>query len=249
MDFYIGTSGYNYKHWFNGVFYPPGIKENELLLHYQEYFNSVELNVTFYRLPSEKVFKSWYKKTKEDFGFIVKGSRFITHIKRLKDVEEPINLFSQRCYFLKEKLLCILWQLPPSFRKDVQKLQNFINCIKKNDILKSIDHSIEFRHSSWFEEDVLKILKENNINLCIAHSSRWPMCEAITSNFLYIRFHGGEILYGSEYSINELKEWVKKIKTWRKNYQLNKFYIFFNNDAYGFAVKNALQLRKLLLID
>ncbi|MCP2521143.1 DUF72 domain-containing protein, partial [SCandidatus Aminicenantes bacterium Aminicenantia_JdfR_composite] len=181
--------------WMDGVFYPPGIKKDELLSYYQKYFNSVELNVTFYRLPSQKVFESWYRKSNKDFGFVLKGSRFITHVKRLKEIEEPLKLFSQRCSSLKEKLLCILWQLPPSFRKDLTRLSNFINYIKMNEIFKSIDHSIEFRHKSWFEKDVLKILKENNINLCIAHSLRWPMCEAITSDFLYLRFHGGEILY------------------------------------------------------
>jgi len=249
MNFYIGTSGYNYKHWLNGVFYPPRIKENELLSYYQRYFNSVELNVTFYRLPSEKIFASWYRKTKKDFGFVVKGSRFITHIKRLKDIKESIDLFSRRCSFLKEKLLCILWQLPPSLKKDIQRLTDFINCIKRNEIFKFIDHSIEFRHSSWFEEEVLGILKKNNINLCIAHSLRWPMCEAITSDFIYLRFHGGEILYGTEYSIDELRSWAERIKKWEESYKLKKAYIFFNNDAYGFAVKNALQIKEILALN
>jgi len=249
MNFFIGTSGYNYKHWLNGVFYPPGIKEKDLFSHYQKYFNSVELNVTFYRLPSEKVFESWYRKSKKDFGFVVKGSRFITHVKKLKEIEEPVNLFSHRCSFLKEKLLCILWQLPPSLKKDIKKLVNFINCIKRNEFFKFIDHSIEFRHSSWFEEDVLEILKENNINLCIAHSQRWPMYEAITSDFIYLRFHGGEVLYGTEYSINELRSWAEKIKKWKETHKLKKAYIFFNNDAYGFAVKNALQLKEILALN
>lgn len=225
MNFYIGTSGYNYKHWLDGVFYPPGIKKDELLLYYQKYFNSVELNVTFYRVPAQKVFESWYRKSKKDFGFVLKGSRFITHVKRLKEIEEPLKLFAQRCSSLREKLLCILWQLPPSLRKDSGRLSYFINCIKMNEFFKSIDHSIEFRHKSWFEEDVLEILKKNNINLCIAHSLRWPMCEAITSDFIYLRFHGGEILYGTEYSIDELRSWAERIKKWEESYKLKKAYI------------------------
>ncbi len=249
MDFFIGTSGYNYKHWLNGVFYPPGIRENELLSYYQKYFNCVELNVTFYRLPSQKVFDSWYKKSKRDFGFVVKGSRFITHLKRLKDIEESIKFFSQRCSLLREKLLCALWQLPPSLKIDTSKLSIFINCIKRDKVLKSIDHSIEFRHPSWFTEEVIKILRDNNMNLCIAHSSRWQMCEEITSNFLYLRFHGGEILYGTEYSLEELKTWAEKINKWIDNYYMERVYIFFNNDAYGFAVKNALQIKEILALN
>jgi len=242
--YFIGTSGYNYEHWQEGIFYPKGWPKNRLLEYYSKFFNSVELNVTFYRLPSRKVFEAWYRKTPQDFKFVIKGSRFITHIKRLKDCKDALENFLENAKGLKEKLICILWQLPPSLKMDLERLKYFIALLLKEKIAKNILHSIEFRHESWFNNKVYKILKDYNINLCIADSPRWPIREILTSDFIYLRFHGGKVLYGSEYSEKELIIWSNKAKNWLKGKKV--LFSFFNNDAYGFAVKNALRFKELL---
>jgi len=238
---YIGTSGYQYFHW-RKVFYPGDLISYRWLEYYTKYFQTVELNVTFYRLPQEKTFKSWYRRVPEDFLFVVKGSRFITHIKRLKGVKKATKLFFQRVNLLKEKLGLILWQFPPSFKienKNLERLQKFL------EILSSFKtgQAFEFRHQSCFSKEVFQLLKKYRAALVIADSPRFPLVEKITSNFIYLRFHGGKILYGSKYSSSELKEWAKKIKKWQK--RGFDIYAYFNNDAHGYAVENALELIKM----
>jgi uncharacterized protein YecE (DUF72 family) len=246
MKIYIGTSGYSYQHWADGVFYPEGLSSNKWLAYYAKYFDTVELNVTFYRLPNEKMFHSWYKRTPDKFYFALKGNRFITHIKKLNDCEDAVDNFLKLASVLKEKLIIILWQLPPSLKINSKKLDTFCKLLKN---YKKINcyHAFEFRHKTWFSSETYEILKKYNYGLCIAHSSRWPCIEEITSDFLYLRFHGGEVLYGSEYSLDELKEWAEKVKKWHQNKKIKILFSYFNNDAYGFAVKNALEFRKLLV--
>jgi uncharacterized protein YecE (DUF72 family) len=238
----IGTSGYNYNHW-RGVFYPQELATNKWLEYYCKFFCTVELNVSFYRLPQESMFKSWYKRTPKDFVFAVKGSRFITHIKRLEDVEEPVELFYKRAGELKEKLGVVLWQLPPSMTKDEERLLRFCELLKKTDIAKDTKHAFEFRNKTWFCENIYRILKDYNYGLCIAHPNRFPYFEKLTADFIYLRFHGGEVLYGSEYSKEELITWADKVKSWNQPL----LFAYFNNDAYGFAVKNGLTFKELLL--
>jgi len=239
----VGTSGYNYLHWWDGVFYPQDLPQRKWLEYYSDYFDTVELNVTFYRLPRKETFASWYRRTGKNFLFAVKGSRFITHIKRLRDCEDSLHLFFNNASPLREKLGVVLWQLPPSLKKDSQRLKDFSSLLKELGYHK-FRHAFEFRHPSWFEEEIYQILREHNFSLCIAHSSRWKRAEVLTADFLYLRFHGGEILYGSNYSEEELKEWAEKVKRWSK--EITLLFAYFNNDAYGYAVKNALYFRKLL---
>ena len=136
MELLIGTSGYSYKHWSKGVFYPNGLSPNKWLEFYCEQFNVVELNVTFYRLPKKTTFQGWYKRTPKDFTFVIKGNRFITHIKKLKDVEDSLKLFADNISPLTKKIKCILWQLPPSFKRDKIRLKKFCQYLKKSKILK-----------------------------------------------------------------------------------------------------------------
>lgn len=238
---FIGTSGYMYNHW-KEIFYPPNLTPRKWLEFYSQHFNCVELNVTFYRLPKRETFESWRKRTPEDFKFVIKGPRIITHIKRLKKVEIEIDRFLETISPLQSKIICILWQLPPSLKYNLSLLKDFVVLTKKKE--KRYLQSIEFRNESWFIEPVYEILREHNINLCIADSPRFPYIETFTSNFLYLRFHGKKTLYGSLYSEKELQEWSRKIKMWLKN--MGKCMIFFNNDFKGFAVKNALTLKKYL---
>ena len=237
----VGTSGYNYQHW-KGVFYPKEIKQNKWLEFYSQHFNTVELNVTFYRLPQKKAFQSWYERAPRDFAFVIKGSRYITHIKRLNACAAPLNLFFKNAAPLKEKLFCVLWQLPPSLKIDLKRLEKFVNILKRK--YSFCKHSFEFRHQSWFNDITYEIFEKNNINLCIAHSPNLAVYEVPTSDFLYFRFHGGQRLYSSNYTDQELKEWAQKTKKLSRGKKI--VFAFFNNDASGFAVKNALRLRRLL---
>jgi uncharacterized protein YecE (DUF72 family) len=241
----IGTSGYNYKHWANGVFYPPGLLQKKWLEFYCEHFNIVELNVTFYRLPKKKTFLNWHTRTPKGFHFAIKGNRFITHIKRLKDCNESVRLFSQEAAGLKDKLKVILWQMPPSLKIDIKNLESFCKLLKTI-CPEKVRHVFEFRERSWFVQKVYKLLEDFNYSLCIADSPQWPKIEKTTSNFVYLRFHGGKRLYGSQYSKEELEDWAKDITGWLR--EDKDVYAFFNNDAYGYAVQNAKELKEILKV-
>jgi len=243
----IGTSGYSYPHWWNGVFFPSDLPQRKWLEFYAECFDTVELNVSFYRLPRKEVFDSWYKRTPRRFSYAVKGSRFITHIKRLKDCKEPLSLFFDHASPLKEKLGAVLWQLPPRFKFQKERLEEFCVLLSTLPRSKLLRHAFEFRDESWLCQEAFRILEEFNFAFCIAHGSSLPLIEKVTSDFIYLRLHGGEVLYGSDYSDKELNQWAKKIEEWKHTGKI--VFVYFNNDAYGFAVKNALTLKKIVHSD
>lgn len=239
---YIGTSGYSYNHW-KEVFYPKGTPSNRWLEFYCKNFDTVELNVTFYRLPKIEVYKSWYKRTPRGFSFSVKGSRFITHIKRLRKCKDAIKTFFDRGPYLKEKVSCVLWQLPPRFKKDGKVLSNFIKQLPK---VKRVRHAFEFRDESWYSSEIFDILHDNNMALCSADwpgFSNKPLYDI--ADFIYIRRHGqGAVLYGGCYS----KVQLRKDRDVIREALLRKkdIYIYYNNDANGNAPRNALWLKKIL---
>jgi uncharacterized protein YecE (DUF72 family) len=249
---FIGTSGWNYPHW-QGIFYPQELSQSKWLEYYTQFFNAVELNVTFYRLVQQKTFRNWYKRTPKDFYFVAKGSRFISHIKKLKGVKESLDIFFDNAKELKEKLAAILWQFPPSFscqsfdirrdpatagKKDLKRLEVFLKLLRKT----KIRQVFEFRNDSWFDKEIYTLLKKYNAGLCIADSNRFPYVKEVTADFLYLRFHGADSLYSSDYSDRKLKEWAG----FARNSKDKDIFAFFNNDAYGYAVKNALKFRELL---
>jgi len=244
---FIGTSGYNYPHWWNGTFYPSDLPQKKWLEFYTETFATVELNVSFYRLPKKEVFEGWYRRTPKKFVFAVKGNRFITHIKRLKDCREPLSLLFDHALPLKEKFGVVLWQLPPRFKFQKERLEEFSVLLSTLPRSKHHRHAFEFRDESWFCNEAFRILEEFGFAFCIAHGSGLPFIEKITSDFVYLRLHGGELLYGSNYSDNELEEWARRIQDWRKKGKA--VFVYFNNDAYGFAVKNAMALKKFVSQD
>jgi uncharacterized protein YecE (DUF72 family) len=235
---HIGTSGWAYQHWYD-VFYPDDLASNKLLEFYSEHFDTVELNTTFYHLPKPSVFAAWYKKTPKNFIFSVKASRFITHVKKIKDCEEPWQRFINSAKELKEKLGPILFQLPPSLKADKKGLEGLLEILPKK-----YSYCLEPRHETWFSEEIYDTLKKYYVALCLADSPKYPLKIEITAPFVYIRFHGGKILYGSKYSEKELKTWAERIKNWQK--QNMDVYVYFNNDYEGYAIENAKQLKELL---
>lgn len=252
---YIGTSGYIYDHWYE-VFYPEDLTKDKWLEYYCRFFDTVELNVTFYRLPYEALFKRWYQRVPDDFIFTIKGSRFITHVKKLNDCKEPLELFLSRAKNLKEKLGTILWQLPPRFTAKPEKLEKF--CALLRLFGDSLRHSFEFRDESWFSSEIYEILKKNNMALVICdypfqltsaskkieEGKRKVIYVPETADFVYLRRHGATALYSSSYSDEQLEQDASQIKNWLENGK--DVYVYFNNDAEGYAVKNALKLKELI---
>ncbi len=236
--YYIGTSGWVYPHW-RDVFYPPKLPQSKWLEFYTGHFSTVELNNSFYRLPSEQTFSNWRATSPEGFRYAVKVSRFITHIKRLKDVAEPIETFLQRARHLNEKLGPLLYQLPPNMHRNDERLESFLQLLPKG-----LRHVIEFRHQSWLDEEVFDILRRHNIGFCVFDMPGLPCPLLTTADFAYIRFHGSTGLYFSRYSDEELEEWARRISRLAKD--LDTVYIYFNNDAEGFAIKNAQTMAERL---
>ncbi len=234
----VGCSGWHYEHW-RGIYYPKELPKSKWLSFYAQQFDTVELNNSFYRVPSEKAFKTWRESTPEDFIFAVKVSRFITHIRRLRNLGSAVENFLLRAAFLKEKLGPVLYQLPPSMKRNDELLQNFLSTLPSK-----YQHVIEFRHESWIDEAVFDILRRHNVGLCVFDMPGFSCPLVATSDFAYIRFHGSEGLYSSGYSDEELTRWAMRIVGLGQRIEAS--YIYFNNDAEAFAVENAMTLKNLL---
>ena len=240
-NFYTGTSGWSYKHW-KGVFYPKDCKPQEYLEYYTEYFHCVELNASFYRLPSRKTILDWKKRTPEDFTFCPKLSRYITHIKKLHDARDALSQFLDLFRGMKKKLGPILVQLPQNVHFHNPNIEEFCSLLRK---FKSFQFALEARHQSWHSKDAETLLSEKNIAWVISDSGgRYPSKEMVTADHVYLRFHGPGNLYASNYSSTTLKKYAKKTKKWLS--EGKKVWAFFNNDAKGYAVKNAQQFRKFV---
>jgi uncharacterized protein YecE (DUF72 family) len=235
---HVGTSGWHYKQWI-GDFYPAKIPAANMLAWYSQEFHTVEINNSFYRLPEEKTFREWARKVPEGFLFAVKASRFLTHIKRLKDAEDPIRLFFSRARFLGRKLGPILFQLPPKWKMDHGRLREFLELLPSNH-----RYAIEFRDPTWYTASIYELLRIHNVALCMHdwHSEIWP--HELTAKLAYLRFHGTTGRYAGNYPDQLLEDWARRIATWSP--QLEHFFIYFNNDVAGHAVRNAITLRAAL---
>jgi len=231
--FRIGTSGWVYPHW-RGVFYPPGLPQSHWYSHYAKIFDTVEVNYSFYRLPSEEAFDCWREQAPPGFIYAVKANRYITHVKRLKDAAEPLARFLARARRLGEKLGPILWQLPPRWRANPERLENFAALLPPD-----LTHAFEFRDSRWFVEPVRRILA-----FCIFDMPGLPCPTWVTSDVVYLRFHGSGVVYEGRYGREGLQPWAARIREWLCKGR--RVYAYFNNDAFGFAVEDARELRELL---
>lgn len=233
----IGISGWRYKGW-RGGFYPEDLPQKKELEYASHCFHTIELNGSFYSLQRPKNFADWYETTPEDFQFAVKGSRFITHIRRLKDVEIPLaNFFAQGLLRLGEKLGPLLWQFPPSFKFDAERMEGFFaqlpgtheeaaelaaqhdarmkdrawTEVKKD---RKMRHAVEIRNESFVSEDFVALLRKYNVELVKADTVEWPLLMDITSDFIYCRLHGSEELYASGYSDEALDSWADRVARW-----------------------------------
>lgn len=235
---YIGTSGWHYKHWM-GTFYPPGLKSKDFTRYYLKFFGSVEINNSFYRLPSAQTFASWRASVPADFVFAVKASRFITHMKKLSDPHLSIARFFENVHALEENLGPILFQLPPGFGVSMYKLEDFLKALPPY-----YRYTFEFRHHSWYHPSVLELLQRYNVAFCI-YELEWHMSPiAVTSNFVYVRLHGPEGKYAGSYSESALSWWANKSLEWQA--QGLDVYIYFDNDQLGYAAHNAKRLQELV---
>ena len=241
---YIGTSGWNYRHWGDGVFYPPELRPKDWLSHYASVFDTVEINNTFYRLPSKAVFERWRDTVPEAFCVVVKANRFITHIKRLKDPENSVRNFLLNMSGLEKKLGPVLFQLPPSWNLNLERLDTFLQYITNQDILPYLRIVFELRNRFWAVEETYALLREYGAALCFADWPDLSIEKPVTADFVYVRRHGPTALYSSGYSKRNLESDCERIAEW-----LSKgmdVYVYFNNDAGGHAVKNALSIREMV---
>lgn len=237
MQLYIGTSGWSYEHW-NQIFYPKDIKSNQRLQYYGKHFDTVEINTTFYHLPKNTTINNWNNQVPKKFIFSIKASQYITHRKRLKDPSQTLTLFFERIKLLENKTGVILFQLPPSFKKNIERLEEFINHLDKDK-----RYTFEFRHESWFEEEVYSLLKKHNIALCITDWADKSFPEVMTADFAYVRLHGPQKTYQGFYGPKKLKEWKKKFLEWMEHKM--DIYCYFDNDEKAYAIKDAYTLKKL----
>jgi uncharacterized protein YecE (DUF72 family) len=235
---HIGTSGWHYKHWV-GDFYPPRFPTDKMFSWYAREFHTVEINNSFYRLPEKKTFAHWKALAPPDFIFAVKASRFITHIKRLKDAEHSVDLLFSRAQPLGAALGPALFQLPPRWKLNLDRLSDFLTILPARH-----KFSLEFRDASWYAPQVYQLLRQRNVALCIHDWREMPWPKELTANFSYLRFHGSGARYGGNYSEALLRYWAETIRSWQG--QLKEVFVYFNNDSGGHAIRNARSLAYML---
>jgi len=232
---WIGTSGWHYKHWV-GNFYPERLPASRMLAEYIRHFHTVELNNTFYKLPTQTGLLTWRESTPPDFRFAVKGSRFITHMKKLKDPELALERFFQRVDLLGRKLGPVLFQLPPHWPPDEPRFAAFLEALPPGN-----RYTFEFRHPGWNNPEIERLLRKHNAAVCIFHLAGFQSPLGHTADFTYVRLHGPGGKYQGSYPDAELKIWAGRLREW----DLKDAWIFFDNDDSGHAPANAARLREL----
>jgi uncharacterized protein YecE (DUF72 family) len=232
-----------YDDW-RGRLYPVGVPKRRWLELYAEHFDTVEVNSTFYRLARKEAVRSWVDQTPPNFTFTVKASRYLTHVRRLRDIDQGIKRFYEPLEPLIDagRLGPVLWQLPENFRRDDSRLTELLSRMPAG------DHTIEFRHPSWFVPDVLELLKDSAVALTIGDHPKWPFqTQDVTAPWLFVRFHYGSRGRAGNYSRTEIDDWARRIRQWCRE---RTVYAYFNNDWRGFAPANArLLMRKVGQVD
>jgi uncharacterized protein YecE (DUF72 family) len=235
----IGCSGWNYADW-RERFYPKGLPPSRWLEYYAQHFDTVEVNNTFYRLPNRSAVENWVKQAPRGFTFAVKSSRYLTHIKRLTNMDEGVRRYYERIEPLVDspKMGPVLWQLPANFQRDDERLTAALGKLPRG------RHCFEFRHPSWFCDEVYALLRRRRVALVIGVTAERPFqTHEMTASWTFVRFHYGEWGRKGNYSQRELETWAARIAGWRERVEV---YAYFNNDWQAFAPRNALELKRLL---
>jgi uncharacterized protein YecE (DUF72 family) len=236
---YIGTSGWNYKSWRNGFYgHTP---QKQWLRFCAERLTAIEVNGTFYRLQPPSTFEKWRDETPSEFPFAIKGHRYVTHNKKLIDVEEPVLRCRDAASPLGARLAAVVWQLPGFFKKNIERLEKFLETLHH---WKATRHTIEFRHKTWFDDEVAGCLTKHAVAVCLSDAPDWPMWDRVTTNLVYIRLHGHTRKYASSYRKRSLKSWANRVRYWQN--ENRDVHVYFDNDAEGAAPKNALTLLEML---
>ena len=233
-EVFVGTSGWHYRHWL-GPFYPNGLSTDEMLAYYAERFGTVEVNCTFYRLPAAEAVAGWHDAVREGFTFSVKASRYLTHMKKLKDPEQPIEALFERLAPLRDKLGPILFQLPPHWHRDAERLAGLLSALPAGR-----RYAFEFRDPTWFAPEVYRLLSEHGAALCLydRFGERTPL--ECTAGFVYLRMHGPAGGMERPYSDRELAAWAGAIGDWLSGGV--DVYVYLNNDPLGHAPHDAARL-------
>ncbi|HEY8400912.1 MAG TPA: DUF72 domain-containing protein, partial [Cytophagaceae bacterium] len=231
---YIGTSGWHYKHWV-GRFYPEATKPKDYLTYYLKYFRTVELNNPFYRLPNSQTFEKWKNAVPTDFIFSVKASRFITHKKKLKDSTESLHNFLNNVNSLGHTLGPILFQLPPGWEYNEERLSDFLHALPP-----SYRYTFEFRNTTWHNDNAYSLLKAHKCAFCIYELEYHISPIISTTDFIYIRLHGPGTKYAGSYSLKSLETWAARCMQWQS--ERKDVYLYFDNDQLGYAAFNAISM-------
>lgn len=235
---HIGTSGWTYPHW-RGAFYPEDLRDDQRLRFYAARLTSVEINNSFYRLPEESTLVRWRDATPADFVFAAKASRYITHMKKLKDPQASADRFMERMDVLGDKLGPILFQLPPHWRLNTNRLARFLETLDSDRRF-----AFEFRDPSWFDDRVYALLERHNCALCIYELAGMRSPRELTADFVYVRLHGPREAYRGSYDTRALARWAAALSAWRS--EGRDFFCYFDNDEAGYAVRDALRLVDML---
>jgi uncharacterized protein YecE (DUF72 family) len=233
----IGTSGWVYKHW-RGDFYPADLRQKDWFGYYVGRFDTVEVNNSFYRLPGDAAFGAWARQAPAGFVYALKASRFITHLKRLKDPEEPTNLFFERAQVLGPALGPVLFQLPPHWNPDLPRLEHFLSVLPKGPPC-----VLEFRDPAWLVEPVFQLMERYHVSHCIHDLGSLEVPRRVTADPVYLRFHGPQ-RYSGNYPRDVLQDWARQIRSWTD--QGLDVFAYFNNDIGGWAPRNAQELKEMV---
>ena len=235
----VGCSGWQYRHW-RAAFYPAGLPVAAWFDHYASVFDTVEINNSFYRLPERETFAAWRRRAPADFLFAVKASRFLTHMKKLKDPEEPLDRFFTRVGALGRRLGPVLYQLPPGWKLDRARLEHFLHALPAG-----VRHVMEFRDPSWYAADVRRLLERHRVAMCLHDMPGSATGRDRVGPFVYVRFHGASGTYSGSYPDARLQGWAGWLQEQRAGGV--DVFAYFNNDVGGHAPRNALTLRGLML--
>ncbi len=235
---HIGTSGWQYPHW-SGAFYPEDLDKKEYFRFYRDRFNTVEINNSFYHLPSEKTMREWRKSAASAFLYSVKASRYITHMKKLKDPAEPVERFIERADILGDSLGVVLFQLPPRWGCNPERLGRFLDILPPGH-----RYAFEFRDRSWHTPEVFTLLESAGAAFCIYDFGGFTSPREVTADFVYIRLHGPGEPYADPYGTGDLSGWAGAVSSWLDTGR--DVYCYFDNDRNGYAAKNARRLKRML---